>query len=452
MTMPSFLGRFKSWHRNRHVRRTVYVVAAVIVVVEGYITIAKRHNDFRWHYDMGANFLAGRAYEMHYLLGRAMMDSVLASMNYRLARALCYVGSLLALFYSLRKWQALANVRRPIRDELLWPAVVLSCGILLPFILRDLDECGLQIFLLAMLAAAGWALHEGRSIRAGVWLGIAATYKVTPLVLLVFLLWKRKWRPAAWMAVTVCILNLMPVVHRGWKMTIRDHRAWAARVHRYLTSTPEAYPSLPGAERPKPQNLSLGAALARYLESYPEGHPLHLDHPLFIQFGSLDAAAAKLVVKVLTLMLGAALAWRFRRRWGRRDGEGDLATEWAVACLFCALLSPICWKQHLVLALPCVFLAVRERLAFPSLQRRRRKVALWAIAAVVVLSRHGIVGRPNSILLMSYKFDTFAVLLSGWLAVTMPRRNQVEPDAAPGPDAQTATLAQGEAGRKPPGW
>src|SRR5439155_20900410 len=84
-------------------------------------------------------------------------------------------------------------------------------------------------------------------------------------------------------------------------------------------------------------------------------------------------------------------------------------------CVFCALLSPLCWKQHLVLALPVVLL-VTWRFLVSDRAQGALGVFLAASAAVVWLSRHGMVGRETSVLLMSYKLDTLVILLATWLA------------------------------------
>ena len=76
----------------------------------------------------------------------------------------------------------------------------------------------------------------------------------------------------------------------------------------------------------------------------------------------LDSQSAYFVVRGILLALACALAYQFRRPWWEEPGAGRLAPEWAVVCLLSALLAPICWKQHLVLALPALFLVVRSSL------------------------------------------------------------------------------------------
>ena len=79
------------------------------------------------------------------------------------------------------------------------PLVALAAFALLalwPPVLHDLAK-GQWSILLETLIAAGWrALDRGQARAAGVWLGIAAALKATPLLLLAYL-WLRRRRAAA---------------------------------------------------------------------------------------------------------------------------------------------------------------------------------------------------------------------------------------------------------------
>src|SRR5262249_20385681 len=154
---------------------------------------------------------------------------------------------------------------------------------------------------------------------------------------------------------------LVPVPFVGWAKTVESHQQWLAHLRR-LSATRQAYPSQASAEPPLVYNLSLQAAVARNLETYPPGHPLHVHHPVVLQPGALDPETAYRVVRGVLLAVGLALAWRFRRPWEAERRPGQRAAEWAAVCLLCALLAPVCWKQHLVVALPAAFLVVRALL------------------------------------------------------------------------------------------
>ena len=307
-------------------------------------------------------------------------------------------------------------------------AAVGSLALLFPYVLRDLDECGLQTLLLFMLSAAMYALVRGRPAMCGLWLGLATTYKVMPLLFLPLLVWKRQWRAAGWMVCFIAIWSFLPALYLGWDTTVRAHGQWLAQVRHSLSNVD---PAENGIEPPNPRNVSLPGAIARYLQTYPEGHRLCLDHPCFVQFGNLDPQTAGRVVKGVLLIFAGILAWKMRRAWGPGEKQADITTEWAAVCVLSALLSPLCWKQHLVVLLPAVFLTLRVVLSNPR-ESRRQIIGLAIVGLVAIALKRGLLGQELSIVVMSYKFDTWAALLVMGLVLTLPRistSSSIEPES-----------------------
>ena len=390
----------------------------VFIVAEGWMAIVRRENDFAVHYRFGEAFreraLDGVACEW-YPLGRIMFNAALAELPYRAARALCYAVAIGATLLLLRLWDTMAGASVPLGKPISAAAMLFAVGSCFTLVQRDLDDCGLQLLLLFLLSLAAFAVWRRWPVRAGLCLAAAVTYKSTPLLFLPLLIWKRRWTTAAWTVVFTVLINLLPALYLGWRPTLDYHQRW----YEYATASAQLRdPSLNVVEPPKPQNQSLQAGLARYLMTFPDDHLLYVDHPLFMQFGRLSAASAHRVVQCVLLVLAAALAWRFRKPWSD-DRHGDsLPIEWAVCCVFCALLSPLCWKHHLVLMLPCIFLAYRHLLG-PGLRGRWQTVALAAAVILILFSARGVVGRELSIVLMSYKTYCAAALLTVGLTLSL---------------------------------
>jgi hypothetical protein len=421
--MSDIQDRIGRCYQSRSCRWLVLGLLGLIVAGEGYIAIFLRQNDFVCHRNVGTAFLQGDPYgngNEIYPVGRALMNALLAIGPYHLTRAVCYVLAIMALGVCYRLWRRLAHFSGTVT-----PAVDAAAGLgtvllTFPFLLRDLDECGMQIFLLFFLTVAGYGLARGRTCRAGFWLATAAVYKVTPVLCLPFLFWKRQWRTALWMSVFLAAWFLAPAVFLGLDMAWRSHAKWWT-TSQHIASAREAYPSQLQREEPKVYNLSLAAAVARYLETYPRGHPLYLDHPAFRQFGDLDPLTAYYIVRGALLAVGLVVAWRCRRRWTTQDGGNDIACEWAAVCALCAIASPVCWKQHLIVITPAMFLALRSVLAGPTLLTWRT-AALGIIGAVFLLSREFVTGKQLSLVLQSYKLDTYAILLLLVVVLTSPRQ------------------------------
>ena len=421
------------WYETAWFRKAWVVTAVLTAVVEGGYAVFKRTNDYEVYLRFGRDFLEGEPYRSvgnFYPLARCAFQGVIASVPRSLGKALVYIAALATLWLVWRVWDRLAASETENREQGRLPfgqrfaAGALAGAALFPFVLRDLDECGLQLLCLGMLTAAGAAMHAGRAWATGVWLAAAISFRVTPLLFLPLLVWKREWKAAG--ATVVCLLawNLAPALYLGPTEAVRQNVAWATHVTAVLGDSPDAYPSPRGIEEPKHQNVGLRAALARLLETYPPGHALHLDHPAFVQFGDLDKRTAGRAVLGAVLLMGAAVAWRMRRRWAR-GGERSLrsgltepptfARDWAVGCLFAALLSPVCWKHHTVLALPVVYLAGRRVVA--GGESRGRLVAFWAAAGAIWVGRKFLLGDELALLWLSYNVDTLALLTFGALTL-----------------------------------
>ncbi len=403
LTQPS------TWYTSRRFQFIALIVLIVFAVGEGFAGIYLKDNDFLWHRNLGEAFLKGdlsQAGGAHYLPARPMLNALTAWMPYRVDRAVVYLAALLALVWTLLAWQKLANRSQPLRGPQAFAAIVFTLGMTAIYLQRDLDDCGLQILLLFFLTAALVQMQAGHSRRCGIWLGLAAVYKVTPLLFLPYLLYKRQWRAAAWMGICMIGLSLAPAYKLGWEGNLHAHERWLESTRLSLGSTD---PSENGVEPPNHRNQSLTLAIARYVTTYPPGHVLHLDHPLFAQFGNLDPATGKRVVFIALMCLAALLAWRFRKSLAA--APEDLPREWAAVTILTALMSPLCWVQHLVLVLPACYLLVRASMDGGVFSWQR--YAVWLLGTVMTVGGQGdILGRGLFVVLMSYKIHTWAALLA----------------------------------------
>lgn len=401
-------------------RKSIIGLALIFVIVEFFYAVFLRVGDFEVHRVIGQYFIDKTPYQHPnvYLLPRIMFNALPGGMNYYVARAVFYFCAIAGLYYCIRSWVQMSQDRFPLSVEDVFRATTIAVVIMSPLLLRDLDECGLQILLLLLLTLSARSFLDGNKTRSGFYLALAVAYKSTPLLFLPFLLWKRQWHASAALVGWLVILALLPAVWLGWEGTIAAYVKWWHQMQDVL-QTVDAYPSLGSLEAPKQQNLGLRALIARFIETYPAGHPLNLDHPLFVQFGNIDPQMAKRVVIGSVLLLGTLIALRFRKPWPVENGRGDFVVEWAVACLFVALLSPAAWKQHLIVGLPVMMLAVRSAMVVPYSVYRVAAIAI--IAVLILLTKELVVGDELKVVVLSYKPDTFALLAAAVLAMFAPR-------------------------------
>jgi len=449
------------WFTSKHFRRTAWILFVIVLGVWFYNGALRKHNDFLHHFRLGIGFWEGKPYLTpdrppvfdHYPPGRLVLNAPLGiasevagdaaaagriprgpdTVSYRLTRALCWVLAVALLLLTLRMWHRMAGPAPA--GPIGFAAGAFALAVTLPWFTRDLDDAGLHLILVAMLTAAAWWTMQRRSVLAGLMLAMAATWKLTPVLFLPLMLYKRRWREAAWMVVFIVALNFIaPLIGFGWNGTVEAHRIFLAEMRKDIAA-PLEDPTATGVDPPRHQNRSLKLAICRYLQTYrPDGRP-HPDdvvkgkptppdarpHWAFVQFGDLPDRAVNLIALGVTALLGLVLAVRFRRGWGAGAAEADLAPEWAAAMMLAAILSPYCWGQHLVLCIPAALLIMRDALVRP--QRLWRKIALAAAAVFILAPQKEILGKTLWTVAHSYKPQTIAVLLLLVLVLTIPRRD-----------------------------
>ncbi len=426
-------------------RRTLAAALAIFLAVESYQAIWKRENDYRWHVVKGQALLQRDMQALNadwYPLGRMGWNALVALLPYRLGRVLFLGLGLASLLWGYELWARMSG-RPGLRCPRVRTAALLTTAAGVVLLQRELDECGLQLFLLGLLSLAAWLFYRRRELAGAVVLAAAATYKTTPLLFLPYLIWKRRFLPAAVFLVALVGLNLLPAVYLGWENALQFHGRTLARIKAQMQLKD---PSLNTVEPPNVRNQSLTVALARFLQTYPPGHPLHLEHKGFVQFAALSPQAAGRVVRGVILLLGLLVAWKF---WPQSPRPGNSsaakrrhAWEWAVAVAFTALLSPLCWKHHLVLILPAYFLLILEVLESPR-QNRGTALLLATAAALMILPGRALWGRELSLVLVSYKPYTWAALgvVLGLLArVPGPARRRTGARRATQPESDAEPL------------
>ena len=405
---------------NPRLRMAARIGVAVLLGISFYRAVWRSHNDFAaFHVPMGESFRSGVSFADHYMVFRAMVDGGLSLLGVHLAAALSVLAAFVGLGVTIVLWNRMAARRRPLPPDATYVASVVALLICAPYVIRDLDDTGLQIVPLALMTLGVQALLRGKALAAGGWFGTAAAYRVTPLLILPFLLYKRQWRAAAWMIVFLVGLNFLPALVHGWDWTVERNGAFLRRLAAVAAVDDPAETTF---DSQGVRNQSLQFAIARYLQTYPSGDKRYLDHPGFLQFGNLDYKTAGLVVKAVLAALALVLAWRFRRPYTADPAGPDPAPEFATVVLLAALLSPVCDLDHLTFAFPALLLTTRA--FFDSPPRRWRTAVFVSMTAIMLLSHRAVLGDLR-LVVRSYKEHTLAALLL-LLVLTIPPRAPVK--------------------------
>ncbi|HET9847796.1 MAG TPA: glycosyltransferase family 87 protein [Candidatus Dormibacteraeota bacterium] len=180
-------------------------------------------------------------------------------------------------------------------------------------------QANLPILLLVTLGMVG--ISEGKS-RAGIWLGVAAALKLTPGLLLIWLLVERRFRAAALM-----VAGFLGVTALAALLRPADSLTYARSVAPQLAGG-TAYWS----------NQSIEGVISRLFTMNPYTTPL------------VDLSWAHVLVVVLAVTAIAFWVWA-------RRGQTALTRAFVFLPLL-PLASTVSWEHHLVILLPLVWLIV----------------------------------------------------------------------------------------------
>jgi len=176
-----------------------------------------------------------------------------------------------------------------------------------------------NVLVLVLITAGVVGIVSGRP-RAAIAIGIAAGLKLTPALLLLWLLFERRFREAAWLVSGFLGISALGAL-------VRWHDTWIffTRVAPALAQGTAVY-----------ANQSVGGLLARLTTANPYTH-------------------AWIVMPAVLLPVAAALLLGYWR-WSTR-GQ-DLTISGVAFLPLLPLLSAVTWPHHLVILLPVVWLAV----------------------------------------------------------------------------------------------
>jgi alpha-1,2-mannosyltransferase len=203
-----------------------------------------------------------------------------------------------------------------------------------------------QVGAIMAVGCLGWAVcrRHGRPFVGGLCLAGACALKITPVLLLPYLVLRRDWRGLSGALVGGAALILLPAVNGGWSAVVGLHREWVD--HTLHTQT--------AAQTIRPANQSVLGQLAR-LPGVSNGEnwvsPAGLD---------LVQRAYPWIVLGLTACIYVAIAWAVRRRRGVIEDDGAAGENLDLTMLFAlvTLVNPRAWTcNFVVLILPCAMLA-----------------------------------------------------------------------------------------------
>lgn len=261
--------------------------------------------------------------------------------------AACYVpimaaAILLALFWGTREFMERFAV--PPKTILFVIALFITF-----IIVEDRIKADLQMFqvnsLLLFLSIASLRWLDRRPTLSGIALGLAMNLKVFPIIMLPYLLFRRRWRTAGAMVGSTVLFGLLPALVIGWKTNLQ-----------YLAQSSGGFLTLLGINSGVHQKAQIKDVTASYSVSIPSG--------MVRMCGPEHSILAWVGICAILIGLVVFGTWVYRRQglprlhWPDRIKQQEqpwramVAMEWAVLMAIALIFSPQTNSRHLLLIAP----------------------------------------------------------------------------------------------------
>lgn len=257
---------------------------------------------------------------------------------------------------------------------------------------QDLTHGNVNLFILFLLVAGLYALAQRQDMAAGLLLGLAMACRVTPLLFLPYLAWKRAWKALAWSCAGVALFSFfVPGLAFGWQRNLTFLESWYDYMARpYATEGAVLYSDH--------KNQSLPGLAARMLTHSPSFNNFDFEQDRYVgleyhNVAEWDAGTVRWLVLGCFGVFGLTAMWLCRSRRCQRRAHAETAPrtlaltgEFGIVLLGMLFFCERTWKHHAVtLCVPFAVLAYA--LSMASIGKTRWRLgALLAAAVLCMLS------------------------------------------------------------------
>ncbi len=244
----------------------------------------------------------------------------------------------------------------------------------------DIQEGQVNLLMLAPLAAGLWlAGRDTRSSRwiGGILIGMAVAIKVTPIIFVVYFLWRRRWSTAAAIALgTVFWLYVPLTLFFGFSQAVAwNHQYYDVMIRPYLFHNAVKVPS----------GESIPSFLYRLLVHSPAFVTYHhgVAKSYYVNFINIAPMAAERVIRMVLTTVGIIGLFWMRRKLPTLRSRRYLMEIGAVA-VFMLWAEEWSWVPHYVLFI-FPLMAIGMLASDRENSTRSRQMALGALIAAAVL-------------------------------------------------------------------
>lgn len=410
------------WARwEASIRWGAILLIAAMVLIKWINIIRSPRGDFLNHYQFGQRFLSGQfiydqGLNIPYPPFWAMAHAPLTALPVGLAQSLVFILGPLSLVAVIGIVRSMCRQESADRNVWQWGAI-LTVLVSSRYILRDFDEAGPNITLLALAWGGIWFWSRRQDFIGAMSLGLAIALKCTSAIFILYFLWKREWKMASLSMAASFLFTLAPILVMGPTRYSEHMRVWLVN----LQGASGIHDPMRGLLGDEPvANKSLRPAIGRFLVHLPEGHLARYEHPAYIDFLNLPPALAHRVTQAGILAMTLLAFWNIRGKVGERQ-SAKVAYECAALSVLALLVSPITWGQHCVATVPAVFLFFQRLLAGKTVGRGVLTFAV-SYGVIVLCMNRTFFGKELSLVLETYHLVTWSLVMLLW--VTLRQKNE----------------------------
>jgi hypothetical protein len=397
------------WQR----RLTLFVLLTAFVA--SFFVYARRSEDFTGYAVVGRAFFDGRDIYLDTPVGTntwppffslaAVPLGLLDRVSSYLARLVWIALTWAAIIWALNLIARLLYGKRlRLRPDdssltITSPELLVPFALALPFLINNFEllQVNMILFTLAL-----WGLYlqaNGREAAGGVTIALAAAMKVMAIAFLPYLLYRKRWRAAFWMAAASVFFFFCPAFFFGWAKFWKDVALWLPALHDSL-----------GAGNASQSVYAMWDRILGY-GYIPFAVPGTFVLPMS---GTRSATIAWEISCVIAALLGA-IACRGTPQPGSRWAQ----VEWAIVFVAATILSPLTRKPYLVVLLfpyALLYAAWRSTDLDPRTRRVLRNV-MFISFGLSVPTMHDLIGKSLAVRLEMGSIVTYGslVMLGGLL-------------------------------------
>ena len=229
------------------------------------------------------------------------------------------------------------------------------------------------------MLAAFLCLQRKLDWAAGAFIALAAAIKAFPILVVGYLVYRRRWRATAYVALFLVLIFLLPVALRGFTRAADDLQTWRHSMLRYDASAI--------AQRPSRgynwKNNSLQAVANRLLRPLPADR-LKDGRILYVNVADLPFRAVNIVI--VAAALGRCLVYVLLTPSNSRRTPRSDALEFAMLLPLILVFTPLSFSYNWTWLIFPITLIIHFILN-PSAPARDRKIAAaWLIACMLLFA------------------------------------------------------------------